>query len=136
MDNLRSLALALAFPSFELHPTPLLYFWTTPSQIRTTGQAETELLTWLDGQTNVVSLRFPFLVDDDASRPTAFPATPRRTRVLSAPTIPSQSFLFPMPPLSPLPPTPTPTKDTFMNAAATTLQGSPRLIISSHRLDL
>ncbi len=98
---------------------------------RLSGQAEAELLTWLDGQTNVVSLRFPFLVDDDddASTPTAFPATPTRTRLLSAPTTPNQSFLFPMPPLSPLPPTPTPTKDTFMLAADTTLQGPPRLII-------
>ncbi|PBK85924.1 hypothetical protein ARMGADRAFT_1086967 [Armillaria gallica] len=82
---------------------------------RLSGQAETELLTWLDGETNVVSLRFPILVDDDddASPPMPLPATPTRTRLLSMPTTPSQPCLFPMPPLSPLPTTPTPTKDTF-----------------------
>ncbi|PBK85913.1 hypothetical protein ARMGADRAFT_1035912 [Armillaria gallica] len=113
-------------------------FWSMPYQVlRHTlfGQADAELLTWLDGQTNLVSLRFPFLLDDDddASAPTPLPITPTRTHLLSAPTTPSQPFLFPMPPLSPLPPTPTPTQDTFTHTTdtlppnLTTLQGSPHL---------
>ncbi len=64
------------------------------------GQAEGELIMWLDGQTNVVSLRLPFLIDDDdddASPHTPLPATPTGTRLLSAPTTPSEPFLFPMP---------------------------------------
>ncbi len=138
MDNLHSLSL----PSFDIHIVRHhsafglrhIEFGNT----RLSGQAEAELLTWLDGQTNVVSLRFPFLVDDeddDASPPTPLPATPTRARLLSAPTTPSQSFLFPMPPLSSLPPTPTPTQDTFTHAAdtllpnLTTLQGPPHLVI-------
>ncbi|SJL17972.1 uncharacterized protein ARMOST_21543 [Armillaria ostoyae] len=139
MDNLRSLSL----PSFDLHilrhhsafGLRHIEFGNT----RLSGQAEIELLTWLDGQTNVVSLRFPFLLDDDddASPPTPLPATPTRTRLLSAPTTPSQPFLFPMPPLSPLPPTPTPTQDTFTftHTEATllpnlaTLHAPPHLII-------
>ncbi|PBK85855.1 hypothetical protein ARMGADRAFT_1169341 [Armillaria gallica] len=111
MDNLRSLSL----PSFGTHVSP--------------GR---------DGQTNVVPLRFPFLIDDDddgASPPTSLPATPTHPRLLSAPTTPSQSFLFSMPPLSPLPPTPTQTQDTFTHTGATllpnltTLQDPPHLII-------
>ncbi|PBK62041.1 hypothetical protein ARMSODRAFT_1062107 [Armillaria solidipes] len=137
MDNLRSLSL----PSFDLHIVRHhsafglrhIEFGNT----HLSGQAEIELLTWLDGQTNVVSLRFPFLLndDDDASPPTPLSTTPTRTRLLSAPTTPSQPFLFPMPPLSPLPPTPTPTRDTFTHTAETllpnltTLHGPPRLII-------
>ncbi|PBK62036.1 hypothetical protein ARMSODRAFT_981024 [Armillaria solidipes] len=140
MDNLRSLSL----PSFDIHilrhhsafGLRHIEFGNT----RLSGQAEIELLTWLDGQTNVVSLRFPFLVDDDdvdASPHTPLPATPTRTRLLSAPTTPSQPFLFPMPPLSPLPPTPTPTQDTFTftHTEATllpnlaTLHSPPHLII-------
>ncbi|PBK79687.1 hypothetical protein ARMGADRAFT_1172281 [Armillaria gallica] len=138
MDNLRS----LSHPSFDLHILRQhsafglrhIEFGNT----RLSGQAEIELPTWLDGQTNVVSLRFPFLLDDDdvdASPPTPLPATPTRTRLLSAPTTPSQPFLFPMPPLSPVPPTPTPTKDTFTDTTntllpnLTTLRVPPRLII-------
>ncbi|KAK0485524.1 hypothetical protein EDD18DRAFT_698746 [Armillaria luteobubalina] len=138
MDNLRSLSL----PSFDLHilrhhsafGLRHIEFGNT----RLSEQAEAELLTWLDGQTNVVSLRFPSLVDnddDDASPPTPLPSTPTRIRLLSAPTTPSKSFLFPMPPLSPLPPTPTPTQDTFNHTIETllpdltALQGPPRLII-------
>ncbi len=87
---------------------------------------------WLDGQTNVVSLRFAFLVDDDddnASPPTPLPATPTRTRLLSAPTTSSQPFLFPMLPLSP---TPMKTRDMVTHNTETllpnltTLQGPPR----------
>ncbi|PBK80363.1 hypothetical protein ARMGADRAFT_1020928 [Armillaria gallica] len=138
MDNLRSLSL----PSFDIHilrhhsafGLRHIEFGNT----HLSGQAEGELLTWLDGQTNIVSLRFPFLIDDDgddASPPTPLPATPTRTRLLSAPTTPSQSFLFPMPPLSPLPPTPTPTQDTFNLTTDTLLpnlmilHGTPRLVI-------
>ncbi|KAK0226861.1 hypothetical protein EDD85DRAFT_164863 [Armillaria nabsnona] len=138
MDNLRSLTL----PSFHIHilrhhsafGLRHIEFGST----RLSGHAEAELLTWLDGQTNVVTLRFPFLIDDedgDASPPTPLPATPTRIRLLSAPTTPSQSFLFPMPPLSPLPPTPTPTQDTFNHItdtllpSLTTLHGPPRLLI-------
>ncbi|PBK85931.1 hypothetical protein ARMGADRAFT_1086973 [Armillaria gallica] len=101
------------------------------------GHAEAELLMWLDGQTNVVSLCFPFLLDDDddTSPPTPLPVTPTRPHLLSAPTTPSQPFLFPMPPLSLLPPTPTPTQDTFTHTTntllpnLTTLQGPPHLAI-------
>ncbi|KAK0471458.1 hypothetical protein IW261DRAFT_894432 [Armillaria novae-zelandiae] len=138
MDNLRSLSL----PSFDLHilrhhsafGLRHIEFGNT----RLAEQAEAELLTWLDGQTNVFSLRFPFLVDgddEDVLLPTPLPTTPTRIRLLSAPTTPSQPFLFQMPPLSPLPPTPTPTQDTFTHVAETllpnltTLQGPPRLII-------
>ncbi|KAK0226854.1 hypothetical protein EDD85DRAFT_1027347 [Armillaria nabsnona] len=138
MDNLRFLTL----PSFDIHilrhHSAFGLRYIEFGNTRLSGQAEGELLTWLDGQTNVVSLRFPFLLDDDdddASPPTPLPATPTRIRLLSAPTTPSQSFLFPMPPLSPLPPTPTPTRDTFTHTAETllpnltTLQGPPRLVI-------
>ncbi|KAK0432946.1 hypothetical protein EV421DRAFT_1451365 [Armillaria borealis] len=58
-----------------------------------------------------------------------------RTRLLSVPTTPCQPFLVPMPPLSPLPPTPTPTQATFTHTEATllpniaTLHGPPYLII-------
>ncbi len=97
MDNLHSLSL----PSFDIHIVRHhsafglrhIEFGNT----RLSGQAEAELLTWLDGQTNVVSLRFPFLVDDeddDASPPTPLPATPTRTRLLSTPTTPSQPFFI------------------------------------------
>ncbi|PBK85918.1 hypothetical protein ARMGADRAFT_1035914 [Armillaria gallica] len=138
MDNLRSLTL----PSFDLyilhHHSAFGLRHVEFGNTRLSGQAEAELLMWLDSQTNVVPLRFPFLLDDDdkdASPPTPLPATPTRTRLLSAPTTPSQPFLFPMPPLSPIPPTPTPTRDTFTHTAETllsnltTLHGPPRLII-------
>ncbi|KAK0190186.1 hypothetical protein F5146DRAFT_1002356 [Armillaria mellea] len=83
---------------------------------------------------------FPILLDNydgdgDASPPTPLLATPTRTRLLSAPTPPSKPFLFPMPPLSPLPATPTPTQDSFAHTAATllpnlmTLYATPRFII-------
>ncbi|KAK0432938.1 hypothetical protein EV421DRAFT_1846849, partial [Armillaria borealis] len=53
----------LTLPSFDLHilrhhsafGLRHIEFGNT----RLSGQAEDELLTWLDGQTNVVSLRFP-----------------------------------------------------------------------------
>ncbi|KAK0477161.1 hypothetical protein EDD18DRAFT_1337998 [Armillaria luteobubalina] len=138
MDNLRSLSL----PSFDLHilrhHSAFGLRHIEFSNTRLSEQAEAELLMWLDGQTNVVSLRFPLLVDDvdeDASPPTPLPSTPTRIRLLSAPTTPSKPFLFPMPPLSPLPPTPTPTQDTFSHTTETllpnltALQGPPRLII-------
>ncbi|KAK0226844.1 hypothetical protein EDD85DRAFT_940593 [Armillaria nabsnona] len=110
------------FESYTLQSTRHEPFWSTPYQ------AEAELLTWLDDQTNVVSLRFPFLVDDDddASPPTPLPATPTCTRLLSAPTTPSQPLLFPMPPLSPLPPTLTPTQDTVR--PTTTLEFLPTTV--------
>ncbi|KAK0209929.1 hypothetical protein IW262DRAFT_499427 [Armillaria fumosa] len=139
MDNLRSLSI----PSFDLHilrhHSAFGLRYIEFGNTRLSEQAEAELLTWLDGQTNVVSLRFPFLVDDDddddSSPPTPLPTTPTRIRLLSAPTTPSQPFLFPMPPLSPLPPTPTPTRDTFTHTTETllpnltTLQGTPRLVV-------
>ncbi|KAK0432965.1 hypothetical protein EV421DRAFT_1910519 [Armillaria borealis] len=122
MDNLCSLTL----PSFDLHIMILRHhsafrlchikFGNTPLS----RQAEAELLTWLDGQTNIISLRFPFLLDDDddASPPMPLPTTPTGTPLLSAPTMPTQPS---MPPLSPLPPTPTLTQDTFTHTGATLL---------------
>ncbi len=102
MDNLRSL------PSFDIHilrhHSAFGLCHIDIGNTRLSEQAEAELLMWLDGQTNVVSLRFAFLVDDhdvNASPPTPLPATPTRTRLLSAPTTSSQPFLFLMPPLSP-----------------------------------
>ncbi|KAK0184247.1 hypothetical protein F5146DRAFT_252895 [Armillaria mellea] len=138
MDNLRSLSL----PSFDLHilrhhsAFGLRYLEFRNTHL--SGQAEAELLMWLDGQTNVISLRFPFLLDDDngnVSPSTPLPATPMPTRILSAPTLPSQPFLFPLPLLSPLPATPTPTQDSFAYTAETllptlmTLYAPPFLII-------
>ncbi len=124
MDNLRSLTL----PSFDLrivrHHSAFGLHYIEFGNTRISGQAEIELLMWRDGQTSIVSLRFPFLVDDnddDESPPTPLPTTPTHTRLLSAPTTPSQPFLFPMPPLTPLPPTPTPTQDTFTHTEATLL---------------
>ncbi|KAK0442513.1 uncharacterized protein EV420DRAFT_1077026 [Desarmillaria tabescens] len=137
MDNLHSLVL----PSFDLHIVRHhsafglrhIEFGNT----HLSGQAEADLLTWLDGQTNVISLRFPSLLEDGDDSPpsTPLPTTPTRTRLLSAPTTPSRLSLFPMPPLSPLPPTPTPTQDTFTHPAATllpnltTLHAPPHLIM-------
>ncbi|SJL17978.1 uncharacterized protein ARMOST_21549 [Armillaria ostoyae] len=46
---------------------------------------------------------------------------PTRTRLLSAPPTPRQLSLFPMPPLAPLPPTPTSTRDSFTHTDATLL---------------
>ncbi len=83
MNNLCSLTL----PSFDLHilrhhsAFGLRYIEFGNTHL--CGQAEGELLTWLDGQTNVVSLRFPFLIND-ASPPTPLPAMPTHTRLLSA----------------------------------------------------
>ncbi|KAK0471468.1 hypothetical protein IW261DRAFT_1597272 [Armillaria novae-zelandiae] len=114
-DEMSSLSRISHTPWARLHGPPPLVFGNP----RLSEQAEAELLTWLDGQTNVVSLRFPFLVDgddEDVLPPTLLPTTPTRIRLLSAPTTPSQPFLFPMPPLSPLPPTPTPTQDMFTHA--------------------
>ncbi|KAK0207809.1 hypothetical protein IW262DRAFT_1529398 [Armillaria fumosa] len=135
MDSLHSLSL----PSFDLHilrhHSAFGLHHIEFGNTHLSERAEAELLTWLDGQTNVVSLRFPFLVDDDdddTSPPTPLPTTPMRIRLLSAL---SQPFLFLMPPLLPLPPTPTPTQHTFTHAAETllpnlaTLQGPPRLIL-------
>ncbi|KAK0433916.1 uncharacterized protein EV420DRAFT_490072 [Desarmillaria tabescens] len=109
MDNLHSLVL----PSIDLHiiqhhsAFDLRHIEFGDTHL--SGQAEANLLTRLDGQTNVVSLRFPFLLeDDDGDEPppsTPLPATRMRTRLLSARTTPSRLSLFPMPPLSPLPPT-------------------------------
>ncbi|KAK0437424.1 uncharacterized protein EV420DRAFT_1652037 [Desarmillaria tabescens] len=70
---------------------------------------------WLSPQAqmyliNVVSTRFPSLLEDndgDQSPSTLLPAIPTHTRLLSAPTMPSRRTLFPMPPLSVLPLTPT-----------------------------
>ncbi len=97
--------------------------------------AEADLFTRLDSQTNIVSLRFPFLLHNDYSSPsTPLPAIPTRTHLLSGPSTQSQLFLFPMPPLSPLPLTPKPTQDTFMHTADTLLpnltivNGPPHLL--------
>ncbi|KAG7439285.1 uncharacterized protein BT62DRAFT_768359 [Guyanagaster necrorhizus] len=137
MDNLRSLTL----PSFDIHVvrhhSAFGLRHVEFGDTRLSWQAEAELLTWLDGQTNIVSLRFPSLLDDgdDSSPSTPLPATPTRSRLLSAPTTPGCLSLFPMPPLSPLPPTPTPTQESFMHTAATllpnltALHGPPHLII-------
>ncbi|SJL18877.1 uncharacterized protein ARMOST_22479 [Armillaria ostoyae] len=75
IDNLRS----LTHPSYDLHilrhdsafGLRRIEFENT----RLSRKAEAELLTWLDGQTNVVSLHFPFLDDDDddASPPMLLP---------------------------------------------------------------
>ncbi|KAK0432067.1 hypothetical protein EV421DRAFT_1911258 [Armillaria borealis] len=86
VDNLRSLTL----PSFDLHilrhDSAFGLRHIAVGNTCLSGQTEAELLTWLDGQTNVMSLQFPFLLDDndDASPPTPLPATPTRTRLLSA----------------------------------------------------
>ncbi|KAK0491891.1 hypothetical protein EDD18DRAFT_1358319 [Armillaria luteobubalina] len=70
------------------------------------------------GQTNIVTA-VPVLIDDDdddASPPTPLCTTPTRIRLLSVPTAPRQPFLLLKPPPSLLPPTPTPTQDTFTRA--------------------
>ncbi|KAK0432948.1 hypothetical protein EV421DRAFT_1451382 [Armillaria borealis] len=95
-DNLRSLAL----PSSDLHFRILRHHSTfglchnefgNPHLSR---QADAKLLTWLDGQTNVVSVRFQFLLDDDdsASPASPLPATP--SCILSVPTT-SSGLHFP-----------------------------------------
>ncbi len=107
MDSLRFLTL----PSFYLH---ILCHHTTilnlGIHIRLSGQAKRELLKWLDSQTNMVSFRFPFLLDNDGdtSPLMPFPPTLTCTRLPPVPTMPSPPF---MPPLSSLPPTPTLTED-------------------------
>ncbi len=109
MRNLRSPTL----PSFHLHimrpRSPFDLHDIMLSDTKLSGQAEAKLLTWLDGQTNVISFHFPLplLLDNDAT-----------TRHLSAPT-----------PLLTL------TQDIFTHAAATllpnltTLHGPPHLVI-------
>ncbi|PBK79404.1 hypothetical protein ARMGADRAFT_136122 [Armillaria gallica] len=94
MDNLRFITL----PSFDLHIVRHHSVFGLRhiefGNARLSGQAEIELLTWLDGQTNAVSFRLPFLLDDDddALPPTALPATSTCIHLLSAPTTPSQPF--------------------------------------------
>ncbi len=107
MDSLRFLTL----PSFYLHilrhHTAILNLGI---HIHLSGQAKRELLKWLDSQTNMVSFRFPFLLDNDGdtSPLMPFPPTLTCTRLPPVPTMPSPPF---MPPLSSLPPTPTLTED-------------------------
>ncbi len=65
MDNLRFITL----PSFDLHivrhHSAFGLRHIEHGNTRPSGQAEIKRLTWLDGQTNAVSFRIPFLLDDD-----------------------------------------------------------------------
>ncbi|KAK0201320.1 hypothetical protein DFS33DRAFT_1490555 [Desarmillaria ectypa] len=132
MDNLCSLTL----PCFDFHVIRhhsafgLSHIEFGNSYL--SSQDKADLITWLNGQTNIVSLIFPNLVGHDDDYP------PKRThnQLVSASTIPSTLSLFPMPPLSPLPETPTPTRDAFTHTTSATLlpnlvtlHGPPHLIL-------
>lgn len=56
-------------------------------------QAKAVLFSWLDGETSIVSLQFPSLLDDDSPPCMPLPATPMRNRLLSTPSQPHASVI-------------------------------------------
>ncbi len=123
-------------PCTRTHSTPPLCLWSIPEHttLRAGRGWASHLAQWLD---QPCLLRFSSLLDDDdvSSPPAPLSAAPTLTRLLSVPIPPRGPFIFPTPPLSPLPPTLMPTQDLFTHTATTlflaltTVQGHPPLII-------